>query len=300
MHWITAAAVGTVLSAALAVHATRVAPYRVVLRRRVLRVPRTWPALEILHLSDLHLRRSNPSLLQAQLRALARLRRQPDLVCVTGDLCERAADAPLVAELLGHLNPRLGTHVILGNHEYNADSPVPAPGRERLLTRVLGLLYHPILSSGPCEADSIAAALVESGVCVLRNEGLRLEPGGPSLWLGGVDSAWAGRADVSRALDGRRPDEGALLIVHEPELVFQAVELGADLVLAGHTHGGQVRLPLIGAPVWHRADPRLQVPAGVQSIGPAQLHISAGMGQMLSLRIGCPPELVWLHCQPLP
>jgi predicted MPP superfamily phosphohydrolase len=295
----TGAGMGILLSTALAVHATRVAPYRVALRWRELRVPRTWPALEILHLSDLHLRRSDPGLLRSQLHALARLHRQPDLVCVTGDVCEQATDAPLVAELLGHLRPRLGTYVILGNHEYNADSPGLSPRRERLVSRVLGSLYHPIVSSGPDEADSIARVLSESGRCVLRNTGVRLEPGGCSLWLGGVDSAWAGRADVGGALDGRRRGEGALVLIHEPELAFRAVELGADLVLAGHTHGGQVRLPFIGAPIWHRSDSRLTVSAGVQSIGAAQLHISAGMGQMLPLRFGCPPELSWLRCQPV-
>jgi predicted MPP superfamily phosphohydrolase len=298
LNWMTGAAMSVALGAALAVHATRVAPYRIVLRRRVLVVPPTWPGLDILHLSDLHLRRSDPAMLRAQIRALSRLPRQPDLVCVTGDLCERVADAPLVAELLRQVSPRLGTYSILGNHEYNADSPNQSARRERLVSRVLGVMYHPVLSSGPCEADSIARALSDLGVCVLRNEGVRLQPGLGSVWLAGVDSGWARHADVPRALNGRRHDEAALALIHEPELAFAAVEHGADLVLAGHTHGGQVRLPLIGAPIWHRRDRRLRVPAGVQSIGPAQLHISAGMGQLIPLRMACPPELVWLHCVP--
>ena len=86
-------------------------------RQRRLLVPSTWPALSVLHLSDLHLRRSDPEGVRRQIRALARLERVPDLVCVTGDLCEQLPDAPLVAEVLCGLRPRLGTFLILGNHE---------------------------------------------------------------------------------------------------------------------------------------------------------------------------------------
>jgi predicted MPP superfamily phosphohydrolase len=87
-------------------------------------------------------------------------------------------------------------------------------------------------------------------------------------------------------------------MVHEPETAFEAVDHGADLVLAGHTHGGQVRLPLVGPLYWHRMDPRLRVAAGLQPIGTSQLHISAGMGQMVPVRVNCPPELVWIRCVP--
>jgi predicted MPP superfamily phosphohydrolase len=261
-------------------------------------VPSTWPPLEILHLSDLHVRRGDPALLAAQKAALSRLDRQPDLVCVTGDLCEKVEDAPLVADLLRLVQPRLGTFVILGNHEYAAGAPRGGPRSEKLMARVFHALFGPGLSSGPCEGDAVATALADHGLCVLRNQGVRLRAGEISLWVAGVDDGWAGRADVAKALAGRQPGEGALVLIHEPELAFAAVEHGADLILAGHTHGGQVSLPIVGAPIWHRMDPRLRVPAGIQAIGKAQLHISAGTGQLVPLRFRCPPELVLLHCRP--
>jgi predicted MPP superfamily phosphohydrolase len=283
----------------LARRAIEVAPYSVAYRERTLRVPPTWPSLEILHLSDLHLRRSDTALLRAQKAALKRLDRQPDLVCVTGDVCEKVDDVPMVAELLRLLRPRLGTFVILGNHEYGAGAPHGGPPSEKLMSRAFFAVFGPRLSSGSCEAEAIATALAGHGVCVLRNQGLRLLDGETSLWLAGVDDGWAGRADVGKALAGRQPGEGALALIHEPELAFEAVEHGADVVLAGHTHGGQVSLPIIGAPIWHRMDPRLDRPAGIQAIGKAQLHISAGTGQLVPLRFRCPPEVVWLHCRPL-
>jgi predicted MPP superfamily phosphohydrolase len=100
------------------------------------------------------------------------------------------------------------------------------------------------------------------------------------------------------AMDGRAADEACLALIHEPELAFEAREHGAELILAGHTHGGQVRLPLIGAPYTHRGDERLTIAAGFQRIGEALLHITAGLGQTISLRFLCPPEVVWLDCLP--
>jgi uncharacterized protein len=281
----------------VALHATRRAPYRPVLRHRRLRLPRSWPRLNVLHLSDLHLRRSDVNLFRAEVQAVSRLPAQPDLVCVTGDLCERIEDASLVVQLLRELRPRLGVYLVLGNHEYNAGRPSDFKGGE-FLERIFDVAYHDVISRGAHEAEAIVGFLRQAGLTLLRNEGLGLHADGRRLWLAGLDSAWAGRADAASALCGRDENDGVLAMVHEPELAFTAVEHGADLVLAGHTHGGQVRLPLIGAPYTHRLDRRIQIAAGIQPIGRSLLHISAGLGQLLPLRFGCPPELVWLECEP--
>lgn len=101
------------------------------------------------------------------------------------------------------------------------------------------------------------------------------------------------------AVCGRQPGEACLALVHEPELGFSAQAMGADLILAGHTHGGQVRLPIIGAPYTHRVDQRIRIASGFQPIGESLLHISAGLDHTIPLRFGCPPEAVWLDCFPL-
>jgi hypothetical protein len=100
------------------------------------------------------------------------------------------------------------------------------------------------------------------------------------------------------AMQGRAPGEACLALIHEPELAFEAHAQGADLILAGHTHGGQVRLPLIGAPYTLRLDDRLAIASGFQRIGEAILHITAGLGHTIPLRFRCPPEAVWLECVP--
>src|SRR5262249_463715 len=178
------------------------------------------------------------------------------------------------------------------NHEYNAHGPRQLRGGD-VLERLFSALFRGVISRGAHEAEAIAEHLLRSGLTLLRNQGMRLDTSQARLWLARLDSPWAGRADASAALRGRGPDDAVLALVHEPELAFSAIEHGADLVLAGHTHGGQVRLPWLEAPYTHRVDPRIRIAAGIQPIGESLLHISAGLGQLLPIRLFCPPELVW-------
>jgi predicted MPP superfamily phosphohydrolase len=274
-------------------------PYRPVFRRHRLPLPAGWPELSILHISDLHVRRGDLRLLRAQRAALAGL--NPDLVCVTGDVCEQAEDIHLLIDLLQVTRPRYGTFIVLGNHEHNAHSPgglKESAGWRAALSALLHLVSPRTHSEGDEEAHAMASALQQAGFRVLHNEGARLDVDGRSVWIAGCDSAWAGHSDMLAAMCGREPGEACLALVHEPELAFEAHEHGADLILAGHTHGGQVRLPLIGAPYTLLADERLAIASGFQRIGAAVLHITAGLGHTIPLRFGCPPEAVWLDCVP--
>jgi predicted MPP superfamily phosphohydrolase len=276
-----------------------------VLRRLVVPVPAHWPRFSILHLSDLHIRAGADRLDRAQARFLRSLPDTPDLVCVTGDVCEHLVAAPRAVALLGLVRPRLGTLVVLGNHEHHA--PVPAGLRRakrrgwgqlaRLASRLLGAR---VTSSGSDEARAIGAALAAAGLRVLTNEGVRLEIDGRRLWVAGTDSAWAGRARAAAALAGREDGEPCLGLVHEPESALPLIARGADLALAGHLHGGQVRLPFVGAPFTYRADARIRVAAGVQRLGRAILYISAGLGHTTPLRFCCRPEATLIECHPAP
>ncbi|HEY3083808.1 MAG TPA: metallophosphoesterase [Chloroflexota bacterium] len=303
--WIAAAG-ALLLSGALLVglYAILVEPYRPVLRRLAVPVPEAWPRLSILHLSDLHVRTGADRLAAAQERFLRSLPGTPDLVCVTGDVCEQLVAAPRAVGLLGLARPRLGTLVVLGNHEHHAPIPpgLPRPTRTvawgwlaRLTTRLIGARVH---SSGSDEARAIADALAAAGFRVLTNEGVRLDVDGRPLWVAGTDSAWAGRAHAAAALMGRDEGEPCLGLVHEPESALPLIARGADLALAGHVHGGQVRLPFVGAPYTYRADPRISVAAGLQRLGRALLHVSAGLGHTTPLRFSCPPEATWIECLP--
>jgi len=272
-------------------------PYRPVFRRHRVGVREPWPELSIVHISDLHVRRSDQRLLKSQRAALAGL--EPDLVCVTGDVCEKVADINLLIDLLRQPKPRLGTFIVLGNHEHNAPLP-EVLRRERarwrtIIESVLHMFAPQLRSDGDEEAHAMAVALEESGFTVLHNAGVRVTDNGRSLWIAGVDSAWAGHSDMEKAMDGRNADEPCLALIHEPDLAFEAHAQGADLILAGHTHGGQVKLPLIGAPYTHRVDSRITIAAGFQRIGAGLLHITSGLGHTIPLRFRCPPEVAWLE-----
>jgi len=280
-------------------------PYRPIFKRHRLALTPAWPALSIVHISDMHVRRSDERLFRVQQAALKGL--EPDLLCVTGDMCEKVADIGMVVELLRTVTPRLGTFVVLGNHEHNAPTPLHLRRENKHgWRRMLGLLlrrFSPLLrSDGDEEGHAMAEALQAAGIAVLHNDGQRVHLKGTdkSLWIAGCDSAWAGHADMLAAMRGRRADEACLALIHEPDLAFDARDLGADLILAGHTHGGQVRLPFLGAVYTLRMDPRILIAAGFQRLEEGLLHITAGLGHTIPLRFGVPPEVVWLDCEPTP
>jgi predicted MPP superfamily phosphohydrolase len=277
-------------------------PYRPVFKRHRLPLPASWPTdLSILHISDLHVRRDAERLRRVQRDALQGL--APDVLCVTGDVCEKVEDIPLLVDVLKQVRPRLGTYVVLGNHEHNA----PAPGRirdsqrhgvGRAIAAFMRLVAPHVRSEGEHEAHAMADALRMAGITVLHNEGVRVRKNDRTLWIAGCDSAWAGHADMASAMHGRRPGEACLALIHEPDLAFEAEAQGADLILAGHTHGGQIKLPLIGAPYTLRMDPRIGIASGFQRVEAGLLHITAGLGHTIPLRLGCPPEVVWMDCLP--
>jgi predicted MPP superfamily phosphohydrolase len=282
------------VTAALGAYAAYWEPSHPVLRWARVTVPASWPRIDILHVSDLHAVQERGRLRAIQRRLLRGL--APDLVCLTGDGCERAVDVPGLVEILEATRPRLGALAILGNHEYDASDHLR--GWRRSLVHSLGPLRSRSRSSGPAEAEEIADRLRSAGLTVLRNAGQRLDVDGRSLWVAGCDSAWAGRDDVAAAMSGRRDDEPCLGLIHEPTLAFEGAAAGMELILAGHTHGGQVHLPGLGAVITNAGDDRLKSPRGFQQIGDAMLYITTGLGQATSLRFGCRPEAVWLRCEP--
>jgi predicted MPP superfamily phosphohydrolase len=259
------------------------------LRREV--VPILEPGQEprsILHLSDLHLLASQ----ERKQRFLAELAELPvDLVVVTGDILgEPAALEPAVAAL-GRFQPRLGGVVVLGSNDYYAPRfrnyfGYFLPNRKRRLPH------------GHNPWREMVARLQDMGWLVLSNRRARLG----EIELAGLDDPHIDRDDPSvpvppdpRQPAGHAPRNQALRIgvVHSP--YRRSLDLfernGYPLVLAGHTHGGQVRLPGIGALVSNCDLPRGQV-RGLSRWGRSWLHVSAGLGtsKYAPFRFACRPE----------
>ena len=186
---------------------------------------------------------------------------RPDVVLLGGDLINtRERELLLFEPALRTLRPRLGVFAVPGNHDH-----------------FFGL-----------DIGLWRSFLEGHGVAVLENRGVRLEHGGGSLWLCGVDDLTEGTPDLAAALAGRRPGETAVLLSHHPDFFFEAAAVDVDLQLSGHTHGGQVRIAG-WAPIHHS---RFGYERGWFVENDCRLYVSRGTGvTVLPLRIDAPPEV---------
>jgi predicted MPP superfamily phosphohydrolase len=226
------------------------------------RMPSVFDGFRIVQLSDVH---HGPFSSREQIeRAIETANRlQPDIIALTGDYIskERHYAAPC-AEMLGKLKARFGVYAVLGNHDHWVDAP--------LLT------------------DLFRA----EGITVLINEGMRFEQNGETFWIAGVDDSMVGLEDISLALAGAREDEMKLLLAHNPIVLRRAVRASVDLVLSGHTHGGQVAIRGERS----SARPRKRALQGLWRQGNTQIYVNRGLGTVvLPIRYGCPPEISLLE-----
>ena len=224
-------------------------------------LPPELDGLKIAHLSDLHMGRITPV---SFIRKAADLTNslQPDLVVMTGDYVDDT-DIPVevCSEALAGLDAPLGVFAILGNHDHWV------------------------------QPDAIADALGDAGVRVLRNESVPVGSGEGRLWIAGLEDTAGHREDFGATLNGRMEGEPVVLLSHSPDVLPRAHDLDIDLVLAGHTHGGQIRLPIIGAP---HAPSRVtqKYVIGSRRLGHTRIHVSRGVGMtLMPVRFGCPPEI---------
>lgn len=227
---------------------------------RLPRLPVEWDGLRVLHLSDTHF---IGTIERAWFEYVCRLGREarPDLVVFTGDLLDRPELAEWLPDTLGSLTAPLGCWFVLGNHDWYAGDP-----------------------------DSTRTALTRLGWEDARKRVQTLPHQGRPLVIAGTERPWMGDdPDLSNI-----PDEAfRLLLSHSPDQIAWARAHGIDLMLAGHTHGGQVRLPLLG-PVYC---PSLYGPRfceGVFFESPTTLHVSRGLSGETPLRVNCFPELTLL------
>jgi len=223
------------------------------------RLPKALDGLRIAHLSDLHYGPIvNPAHLERAITAANDLR--PDFIALTGDyISHDRSYAPPCAELVGRLRARYGVFAVLGNHDHWTDAAL------------------------------IADLFRAEGITVLLNEGMRIDLKGESFWLAGVNDTMVGLEDLPLALAGSVDDEMKLLLAHNPIILRRAARAGVDLVLSGHTHGGQVTL----RPEKNRSGrPRRRLLRGLGRRGNTQIYVTRGLGTVvLPIRYGCPPEV---------
>ncbi|HEY1501576.1 MAG TPA: metallophosphoesterase [Acidobacteriaceae bacterium] len=230
------------------------------------RVPDAFRGMRIVQVSDFHYDEYTEAFfLREMVGRINQLR--PDLVLLTGDFVSfgplprsyARRHAPACAAILGGIECPL-RYASLGNHDYLV-------GREH-----------------------VAGPLREHGIPVLINSAVALEREGQRLWLAGVGSVCSDAADPSRATAKIPAAEPVVLLAHEPDILPDVARYGVDLMVSGHTHGGQVRIPFL-PPLYLPIYGRKYV-EGVFQLGRTQLYVNRGIGAVgLPFRFRCPPEI---------
>jgi predicted MPP superfamily phosphohydrolase len=260
-------------------------PYRYRLVTHRLEVPATVPEIKVLHLSDLHLKQRDRRLIGfvSGLSSIANI----DLVLATGDLIEDNSGIEPLIDCFSTLNARWGCYYVLGSHDYHQSA-------------FTSYAKYFTGRKGPLAAPAAATNVLESGLAkhgwkVLTNSRVTLATPAGKLKLAGIDDPYLGRHDASVI---KRDSEDALTIglVHSPDVVSEWFLAGFDLVLAGHTHAGQVRAPFYGALVTNCLLPA-GLAGGPHRIGNGWLHVSPGLGtgKFSPIRFNCLPEATVLE-----
>jgi predicted MPP superfamily phosphohydrolase len=277
--------------------------------------------ITILHLSDFHFRAGG----RVQAHKIAQARRliaglQYDLVALTGDLIHDSAGLPRALDLIGSLSPRLGAFACPGNHDYSEYSvwgvfghtwregeDPGCPARLDVIgaARKLGDFARKVLRNElvrlPVAFNDVAAMnadLRTRGILPLVNQAVHVQAAGADLWVAGVDDLTEGRPDLAAALAGVPKGSLLLLLAHNPDIWLDPHAGRAGLVLSGHTHGGQVRLPGIGAAHTQGTHLSRRRPAGWFRRGGTSMFVSRGLGESIPLRFGVRPQIAVIHWVP--
>ncbi len=239
------------------------------------RLPEAFEGYTILQVSDLHMRQMGrrERLLDRLIRALPPI----DMVALTGDLIHTAAGTEPFLQLAKAFQSRDGAYAIFGNSEHkNGVRPF-----------------------------AFSQTLAQNGITPLINRHVVLSRGDSQIALVGVDDPVNDKDRLEEALVGVPDDLFTLLLMHSPDGIAEAVVRGIDVVLSGHTHGGQISLPFYGPPYTHSelgrrmssgyyARRRLRHAIGIRP-GRTQLYVTRGIGiSGLALRFLTPPELTVL------
>ncbi len=263
-----------IAAAGLAAWAFWIEPSRLVTERVTLDwKPEAGRGLRIALMSDLHV--GSPHMDLERLADVVETvnRESPDLILLAGDYLvghpvtdpagKTVVPPESIASELGKLRARLGVIAVLGNHDW--------------------------WYSGA----TVRQALEAHGITVLENQAAPYHTGAGTLWIAGLGELWLRMSDVKAALREVAEGEPVILLTHNPD-IFPSVPAGVNLVLAGHTHGGQVKLPLLGAPVVPSQYGQRYAAGYIQENG-RRMFVTTGVGtSILPVRFRVPPEIVIL------
>ena len=229
--------------------------------------------IRILHLSDFHASSVVPfSLIEKAIDDGLAMR--PDLICLTGDFVTNADpfDEAEYSRLLGRLSLAAPTFACLGNHDGGVWAGKLGGFRDTCVVREL---------------------LEASRICLLDNASELVRVQGQSIRLVGVGDLWSGELNGARAFADVRAGEPTIVLAHNPDTKDVLGGHPWDLMLSGHTHGGQVVVPLVGARFVPIQDKRFI--AGLKEWNGRKVYVSRGIGSIGGFRVNCRPEVTLLH-----
>jgi predicted MPP superfamily phosphohydrolase len=239
-------------------------------------LPAPFHGYRIIQVSDIHLDEyTEPFFLERIVHHVNSL--APDLVLFTGDFITRGAFS-----------------FITGSHAVNRCAEILTTLTVPLRYAILG--NHDVTFNGPV----VAHALATHGTPVLINQYVPIERTGARLWLCGVEDPGTSHPDLDLSIPAK-PDGPVVLMAHEPDYADDVVAHPrgplVDLMLAGHSHGGQVRLPFLGPLILPPMG--LKYPEGHYRFNQMQLYVNRGIGTVgLPFRLNCPPEITVITLQP--
>ena len=273
----TAVIIAAASAAGLGAYATLIEPYNIQVRELELsfpNLPSDFDGYTILHISDLHLTKLG-RLEKRAMRIIAN--RTVDACLVTGDATADPRASDIFRRVCSSIRSSDPIYLILGNSE-----------------------HKPWL-----DTETLVEALSFDGLEILINSSAAVSRGESRIVLAGVDDPYSNLDDVEAAFDGVDPGEFIIFLTHCPSTTPQAIERGADLILSGHTHGGQVRFPFVNRFWTHmRANKALNdalyLPEDLSRLlntdaGHSVLFVNRGLGMSrLRLRFMCPPEIAFI------
>jgi uncharacterized protein len=271
--------IGTgVTAAGLALYSGEFARHELDIVQRPIAVnnlPPSFHGYRIVQLSDIHLDEyTEPFFLERTVQKVNAL--APDLVLLTGDFITH-----------GSLTFIAGSHALRRCAEILTTLTAP------LRYAVLG--NHDVAFNGPL----VTKALTAHGTPVLINQHLPLERNGDRLWLCGVDDPGTSRPNLDLAIPAK-PDGPVILMAHEPDYADDVLAHPrgplVDFMLSGHSHGGQIKLPFVGALILPPMAEKY--PEGLYRLNHLQLYVNRGIGTVgLPFRLNCPPEITLITLQ---
>jgi uncharacterized protein len=286
--------------------------------------------LTILHLSDFHFRAHDPvqDARLERLRALLCVERY-DILAFTGDLIHNEAGLPAALAFLAELHPEIAGFAVPGNRDYwesgfkallsTREERVGLTAREQVrlvarnVARVLRMFAgneRAVLKVHNNDVPAMLEALRAQGIEPLVNCAVNSRGPDYDLWFAGIDDLSQGKPDLAAALNSIPAGSALVLLAHNPDVWLdrtsgppdgtRAGVLRADLILSGHTHGGQLNLPIVGA--WYRQGTHVsrQKAAGWFAEGSSHMFVSRGLGESFPFRFRAPPQAALIRLVPAP